>query len=107
MRSVVSSREALSLPGHSRLRPERGMFTKSDIHDARSLETNLGRALSPKRTSVGLYPLSGHESIETTQMYLHADLSMKERALSRTAPLRSRPGRFRSDDALLSFLNGL
>jgi len=49
----------------------------------------------------------GHESIETTQMYLDADLSMKERALNRTAPLRSPPGRFRPDDALLSFLNGL
>jgi integrase/recombinase XerD len=49
----------------------------------------------------------GHESIETTQMYLDADLSMKERALNRTAPLRSRPGRFRPDDALLSFLSAL
>jgi integrase/recombinase XerD len=49
----------------------------------------------------------GHESIETTQMYLDADLSMKERALNRTAPLRSRSGRFRPDDALLAFLKGL
>jgi site-specific recombinase XerD len=49
----------------------------------------------------------GHESIETTQMYLDADLSMKERALARTAPLRSRPGRYRPDDTLLAFLNGL
>jgi len=49
----------------------------------------------------------GHESIETTQMYLDADLSMKERALSRTTPLRATPGRFRPDDALLAFLNGL
>lgn len=49
----------------------------------------------------------GHESIETTQMYLDADLSMKERALDRTAPLRTTKGRFRPDDALLTFLNGL
>jgi len=49
----------------------------------------------------------GHESIETTQMYLDADLSMKERALNRTVPLRSAPGRFRPDDALLTFLNAL
>jgi site-specific recombinase XerD len=49
----------------------------------------------------------GHESIETTQMYLDADLSMKERALARTAPLHSRPGRYRPDDTLLAFLNGL
>lgn len=49
----------------------------------------------------------GHESIETTQMYLDADLSMKERALARTAPLRAGPGRYRPDDPLLAFLNGL
>lgn len=49
----------------------------------------------------------GHESIETTQMYLDADLSMKERALDRTAPLNAARGRFRPDDALMSFLNGL
>jgi site-specific recombinase XerD len=49
----------------------------------------------------------GHESIETTQMYLDADLSMKERALAKTAPLRASPGRYRPDDALLAFLNSL
>ena len=49
----------------------------------------------------------GHESIETTQMYLDADLTMKERALARTAPLRAGPGRYRADDSLLTFLNGL
>lgn len=49
----------------------------------------------------------GHESIETTQMYLDADLSMKERALARTAPLRAAPGRYRPDDSLLAFLSGL
>jgi site-specific recombinase XerD len=49
----------------------------------------------------------GHESIETTQMYLDADLSMKERALARTTPLRTAPGRFTPEDELLAFLNGL
>ena len=49
----------------------------------------------------------GHESIETTQMYLDADLTMKERALARTAPLRTGPGRYRPDDSLLAFLSGL
>jgi site-specific recombinase XerD len=49
----------------------------------------------------------GHESIETTQMYLDADLSMKERALARTAPLRAGPGRYRPPDALLTFLTSL
>jgi integrase/recombinase XerD len=49
----------------------------------------------------------GHESVETTQMYIHADLTIKERALARTAPLDTTPGRYRPPDALLAFLEGL
>ncbi len=49
----------------------------------------------------------GHESIETTQMYLHADMRLKEQALARTAPSGLGPGRFRPDDALLAFLEKL
>ncbi|MCA1697896.1 MAG: site-specific integrase [Actinobacteria bacterium] len=46
----------------------------------------------------------GHEQVETTQMYLHADLALKERALAKTKPLDSKPGRYRPPDALLDFL---
>jgi site-specific recombinase XerD len=49
----------------------------------------------------------GHESVETTQMYLHADLRLKEEALSRMTPLDVQPGRFRPDDTVLAFLEGL
>ena len=49
----------------------------------------------------------GHESIETTQMYLHADLKLKEEALTKTAPLTVPPGRYQPDDELLAFLQGL
>ena len=49
----------------------------------------------------------GHESVETTQMYLHADIRLKEQALSRTLPLGTRPGRFRPGDKLLAFLENL
>jgi integrase/recombinase XerD len=49
----------------------------------------------------------GHESVQTTQMYLHADLALKERALARTAPPHTKPGRYRPPDALLAFLEGL
>jgi len=49
----------------------------------------------------------GHESIETTQMYLHADLRLKEQALSRTTPLGVRPGRYRPGNDLLAFLEAL
>lgn len=49
----------------------------------------------------------GHESVETTQIYLHADLQLKEKALSRIATPETNPGRFRPDDKLLAFLEGL
>ncbi len=49
----------------------------------------------------------GHERVETTQIYLHADLALKEQALARTAPLNSPPGRYRPPDAMLAFLEGL
>ena len=49
----------------------------------------------------------GHESVETTQMYLHADLRLKEQALSRTTPVGIKPGRYRPDDGLLAFLEAL
>lgn len=49
----------------------------------------------------------GHESMETTQIYLHADLRLKEKALARTAPSGQVPGRYRPGDRLLEFLEGL
>ena len=49
----------------------------------------------------------GHESIDTTQMYLDADLALKEKALARTAPLPTRRGRYRPDDRLMDFLKAL
>jgi integrase/recombinase XerD len=49
----------------------------------------------------------GHENVETTQIYVHADLTLKERALARTTPIGSRPGRYRPSDNLLAFLEAL
>lgn len=49
----------------------------------------------------------GHEHVETTQIYLHADLAIKERAIARTAEPNVRPGRYRPSDTLLAFLDGL
>jgi integrase/recombinase XerD len=49
----------------------------------------------------------GHESTETTQIYLHADMTIKEQALARTAPPGSNPGRYQAPDTLLAFLAGL
>ena len=49
----------------------------------------------------------GHESIEATQIYLHADMTIKEQALARTTPPNSPPGRYRPPDRLLAFLEAL
>lgn len=49
----------------------------------------------------------GHESIETTQVYIKADLNMKEQALAKTKPFAVRPGRYKPDDHILVFLKGL
>ena len=49
----------------------------------------------------------GHESVETTHMYLAADLTAKERALAKTAPTNVAPGRYRPKDELLAFLTSL
>lgn len=49
----------------------------------------------------------GHESVETTQIYLHADMTMKEKALAQMTPTGLKPGRYRPSDALLAFLESL
>jgi integrase len=49
----------------------------------------------------------GHQQVQTTMVYLHADLALKERALARTTPPDTAPGRYRPADPLLDFLNRL
>jgi integrase/recombinase XerD len=49
----------------------------------------------------------GHENVETTQIYIHADMRMKEKALARIAAPATPSSRFRPDDQLLAFLEGL
>ena len=49
----------------------------------------------------------GHESVETTQMYLHADMRLKRKALSRIPPLGVKPSFYKPDDELLAFLEDL
>jgi site-specific recombinase XerD len=49
----------------------------------------------------------GHESVETTQIYLDANLALKEDALNKTSPLNASVGRFKPDDQLLAFLRDL
>jgi site-specific recombinase XerD len=49
----------------------------------------------------------GHESIESTEMYLHASMAMKEKALAKASSSKARNGRYRPTDRLLAFLKGL
>ena len=49
----------------------------------------------------------GHEQTATTQIYLHADMTQKERAIARTTPPRSKPGRYQPPDPILVFLEAL
>jgi len=49
----------------------------------------------------------GHENVATTQIYIHADLALKERAIARTAPQDVPPGRYQPPDAVMAFLDGL
>ena len=57
------------------------------------------------RTVIALW--LGHEKVETTQIYLHADMKLKEQALNKVTPVNIRLKRFRPDDELLEFLQNL
>ena len=49
----------------------------------------------------------GHESIQTTHIYLHADMAMKEKALAKATKNKVAPKRYRATDRLLAFLESL
>ncbi len=49
----------------------------------------------------------GHETLDSTNKYLHADMELKRRALDRTTPTNTKPGRYRAPDRLLAFLESL
>ena len=49
----------------------------------------------------------GHETVKTVQIYVEANIKMKEEVLKKTAPRKTGPSRYRPGDRLLNFLNGL
>ena len=57
------------------------------------------------RTVIALW--LGHECVQTTQVYIEADLALKEQILDKMRPPRTRAGRYRPDDQVLAFLNSL
>ena len=69
-----------------------------------------GRAMALLQSGVDIAVIAlwlGHESIETTNVYVHANLAMKEKALAKVAPIGTRFRRFRANDRLLAFLESL
>ena len=49
----------------------------------------------------------GHAGVRSTDAYLHADISIKEKALALTTPTSARPGRYQPPDKVLAFLESL
>src|SRR5205807_5774472 len=74
-------------------------------HTLRHTNAMLLRAKGVDIATIALW--LGHESTQTTHIYEHADPALKEQAIARTAPLGTKPGRYRPSDALLAFLEGL
>ena len=74
----------------------------------KKLATHLRHAFTTSRNRRGRHrSLAWHESIETTHIYVEADLAIKERALERIAPANSSVRRYKADDTLLAFLASL
>jgi len=67
-------------------------------------------AMALRRAGVDISVIAlwlGHEDTRATQVYIHADLEMKERALARTTPPDVPPGRYKAPDPLLAYLESL
>jgi hypothetical protein len=84
------------LPGHP---ATPGLFSRVGT----SLPTSFNAGVDT--TVIALW--MGHENVATTQIYIHADLALKERAIARTAPQDAPPGRYQPPDIVLAFLDGL
>ena len=74
-------------------------------HSLRHSNAMLLRAKDVDIATIALW--LGHESTQTTRIYEHADPKLKEQAIARTAPLGTKPGRYRPSDPTLAFLDGL
>jgi integrase/recombinase XerD len=74
-------------------------------HTLRHTNAMLLRAKDVDIATIALW--LGHETAQTTRIYEHADPKLKEQAIARTAPLGTKPGRYRPSDPTLAFLDGL
>ena len=97
---VVAKHAATAAASCPSLKPKR-----VTPHTLRHTNAMLLRAKGVDIATIALW--LGHESIQTTHIYEHADPALKEQAIARTAPLGAKPGRYRPTDTLLAFLEGL
>lgn len=74
-------------------------------HALRHTNAMLLRAKGVDIATIALW--LGHQGIQATHIYEHADPALKEQAIERTAPLGAKPGRYQPDDTLLAFLESL
>src|SRR5664280_2455961 len=93
---LVSKHAATAAAGYPSLKAKR-----VTPHTLRHTNAMLLRAKDVDIATIALW--LGHESSETTRIYEHADPTLKEQAIARTAPLGAKPGRYRPSDTLLAF----
>ena len=82
-------------------------LTNKPLHPHLLRHTRAVRMLEAGIDSAVIALWLGHESVETTHVYLAVDLAAKQRALARTAPSPAAARRYRPPDRLLAFLNAL
>ena len=93
---------------HTRTAAERCPTLRSKRITAHVLRHTTAMTLLHSDISTSVIALwLGHEQESTTRGYLHGDLRLKQRAIDRTAPPDTRPGRYRATDSLLAFLDSL
>jgi site-specific recombinase XerD len=86
--------------------------TCPSLHDKRVSPHTLRHtaAMDLLRSGVGCTVIAlwlGHESVETTQIYLHADMEIKKQAMDQTRPTDIPEGIYKPDDDVLAFLGSL
>ena len=97
-------------PARTRPHASRARHSKMPLSSSFSEKVQITAAMQLLHAGVDTSVIAlwlGHETPQSTQHYLHADLALKQRALDRTTPPNTRPGRYRPPDALLTFLEEL
>jgi integrase/recombinase XerD len=99
-------------PARSRTLPRasRARHSKNALTNTYSERIQITAAMLLREAGVDISTIAlwmGHESIASTQIYLHADLALKQRALDRTTPPGTAPARYKPPDPLLAFLQSL